>query len=159
MSASEDIRLTLTQEGAYSFRLDFHEHGVAELLTDEPAPLGEGQGPDPSRLLLASLGNCLAASLVFAMRKFNNQPGALRAEVSARRVRNDQGRWRIPRAQVQLHLAEGGGAHQHLERILGQFEAFCVVTQSVRDGIAVDVSVHDADGNMLLGDKSFEAGA
>jgi uncharacterized OsmC-like protein len=159
MSAGEEIRITLTQEGSYSFRLDFHEHGIPDLLTDEPEPLGEGLGPNPSRLLLASLGNCLAASLVFAMRKFHNEPGSIRAEVSARMVRNEQGRWRIPRAQVQLHLAEGGGVHKHLERILEQFESFCVVTQSVREGIEVDVSVHDMDGNMLLGDKSFEAGA
>lgn len=159
MSAGEEIRLTLTQEGSYNFRLDFHEHGIPDLLTDEAEPLGEGLGPNPSRLLLASVGNCLAASLVFAMRKFHNQPGSVRAEVSARLVRNEQGRWRIPRAQVQLHLAEGGGAHQHLERILEQFEAFCVVTQSVRDGIAVDVTVRDVDGNVLLGDKSFEGGA
>jgi hypothetical protein len=33
-----------------------------------------------------------------------------------------------------------------LERVLGQFEDFCIVTQSVRAGIAVDVRVVDAEG-------------
>ncbi|MCC6596281.1 MAG: OsmC family peroxiredoxin, partial [Rhodanobacteraceae bacterium] len=60
--------------------------------------------------------------------------------------RNAQGRWRIPRAQVTLTLADKAAALEHFERALAQFEQFCIVTQSVRDGIAVDVRVVDADG-------------
>ena len=56
-------------------------------------------------------------------------------------------------------MAEGAEAHQHMERVLEQFEEFCVVTQSVRQGIEVDVIVRDHDGRVLKGDKSFEAGA
>lgn len=43
--------------------------------------------------------------------------------------------------------------------MLAQFEDFCVVTQSVRQGIEVDVEVLDGEGRVLLGDKSFEAGS
>ena len=35
---------------------------------------------------------------------------------------------------------------QLIERVMAQFEEFCIVTQSVREGIAVDVTVIDADG-------------
>ena len=34
----------------------------------------------------------------------------------------------------------------NFERVMAQFEEFCIVTQSVREGIAVDVTVVDADG-------------
>ena len=34
-------------------------------------------------LLLAGVANCLAASLVFALRKFKNTPGPIRAEITA----------------------------------------------------------------------------
>jgi hypothetical protein len=37
----------------------------------------------------------------------------------------------------------------HLDRVLGQFEAFCTVTQSVGQGLPVTVSVFDADGVQL----------
>ncbi|HZH42836.1 MAG TPA: OsmC family protein [Lysobacter sp.] len=159
MSLGEPIRLSLEQEGDYAFRVSFHERALAPLLTDEAPPLGDGRGPSPALLLLTSIANCLAASLLFALRKYRNTPGVLRAEVVATPIRNAEGRWRIPSATVELQLADGGEAYTQLERILEQFEQFCVVTQSVRDGIDVAVNVRDAHGRVLHGDKSFEAGA
>lgn len=154
----QTIQIHLQQLDGYAFRVEFGE-GMVDLLTDEPAPLGAGAGPGPSRLLLAAVANCLAASLTFALRKFGNQPGPLRASVSGDMARNEAGRWRIPRVRVEIEMAEGPGSHQSLQRILDQFEDFCVVTQSVREGIKVQVEIRDADGRVLLGDKSFEAGS
>jgi organic hydroperoxide reductase OsmC/OhrA len=159
MSAGQPIRVTLEQEEGYAFRIRFDDQALQPLLSDETAPLGAGRGPDPSRLLLAAVANCLSASLLFALRKHKNTPGALRAEITATPMRNAEGRWRIPQAFVELRLAEGGEAHAQLDRILAQFEQFCIVTQSVREGIDVQVTVKDAHGRVLLGDKSFEAGA
>jgi len=155
---TKTIEVRLHQQAGYAFLVEFGE-GIEDLLTDEPAPLGEGKGPNPSRLLLASVANCLAASLTFALRKFGNTPGPIQAVISGEMARNEDGRWRVPRARAELTLAESPGAHKQLERILAQFENFCVVTQSVRDGIDVEVVVRDADGHVLMGDKSFEAGA
>lgn len=152
------IEITLHQQEGYAFRIEFGE-GIEDLLSDEPAPLGEGRGPNPSRLLLAAIANCLAASLTFALRKFGNQPGPITARISAQMERNEAGRWRIPRALAEITLAEHPGVHKQFDRILSQFEEFCIVTQSVRDGIDVEVIVRDADGHVLVGDRSFEAGA
>ncbi len=49
----------------YKFEIDFGDAG--HLFSDEPPPLGEGEGPNPSRLLAAAVANCLAASLLFAV--------------------------------------------------------------------------------------------
>jgi organic hydroperoxide reductase OsmC/OhrA len=118
-------------------------------MTDEPPPLGGGNGPNPSRLLLAAIANCLSASLLFALRKFKNQPGPVHAEVIGTLGRNEAGRLRVENVEVRLQLADTADGLQQLERILAQFEAFCVVTESVRNGIPVDVSVVDADGRQL----------
>jgi organic hydroperoxide reductase OsmC/OhrA len=150
MSDDRALQLTLTQEADYAFRIQFDGTGLDDLLSDEPPPLGGGQGPNPSRLLLAAVANCLVASLLFALRKFRNTPGPLRAEIRSAVERNADGRWRIPRAQVALHLAEPADAHQQLDRILAQFEQFCVVTQSVRQGIEVDVAVIDSTGRTVF---------
>ncbi len=67
-----------------------------------------------------------------------NQPEPITATAATRIARNPQKRLRIEGAQM-----------EHLDRILAQFEAFCIVTQSVRDGIPVNVSVVDAEGAAL----------
>jgi organic hydroperoxide reductase OsmC/OhrA len=149
MSEGTQIDITLEQTGDYEFRIRFEGSAVDDLITDEPPPLGADNGPNPSRLLLAAVANCLSASLLFALRKFKNQPGALRTTATAHTERDAEGRWRIPRADVVLHLAEPAAQYQNLERILAQFENFCVVTQSVRAGINVAVRVCDAKGVTL----------
>ena len=159
MSTEKPIRVTLEQDGDYAFRVSFEDTALEPLLTDESAPLGRDLGPNPSRLLLASVANCLVASLLFALRKQRNQPGKLRAQITASLMRNAEGRWRIPQAFVELQLPEGNEHYQHLDRVLEQFEEFCIVTQSVRQGIDVQVTVKDAHGHIVLGDKSFEAGS
>ncbi len=151
MSEETPIRLTLEQDGDYAFRIRFDETSLAPLLTDEPSPLGHDQGPNPSRLLAAAVANCLSASLLFALRKYRNAPGKLVTHATADLVRNEQGRLRVGHIHADIHLAEPGAAHQSLERILAQFENFCVVTESVRHGVDVTVSVTDADGVRLHG--------
>ena len=143
---SEDVRIVLEQESAYGFRVTFEGTGLDALHTDEPAPLGAGAGPNPSALLLSGIANCLSASLLFALRKFRNDPGPIRAEIVAHRERNAEGRWRIPRAEVAIHLSDKAADLEQFDRVLGQFEEFCIVTQSVREGVQVDVRIIDADG-------------
>lgn len=149
MSAPEALRLTLEQQQDYQFSIRFDGAGLESLMTDEPPPLGEGRGPNPSQLLLASIANCLSASLLFAMRKFRNEPARLRATVTAVRERNAAGRWRIPRAEVTIHLPDAADDYRNLDRILAQFEEFCIVTQSVREGIEVTTRIEDANGLRL----------
>ena len=119
------------------------------LLTDEVAPLGGNAGPSPVRLLAVAVGNCLAASLLFAMRKFKSDPGALRAVATVQMARNPQNRLRVGGIAVDLHLGIGASEVPSLERILGQFEEFCVVTQSVRLAFPVDMRVLDKTDTVL----------
>jgi hypothetical protein len=49
-------------------------------------------------------------------------------------------------------------ALKHAERAIAQFEDFCVVTQSVRAGIDVPVTVVDGAGVVLKGEVAAAAG-
>lgn len=149
MSETQSFGLSLEQVDDYEFRVRFDDTDVPDLITDESAPLGKEAGPNPARLLVTSVANCLAASLLFALRKFKNAPGSLRATAQATLARNEHRRWRVERVQVDLHLSDEAETFEHLERILGQFEDFCIVTQSVREGVEVDVHVHDGEGRKL----------
>ena len=139
-NTSFEIQLKLVDN--YIFEIDFGEFG--NIITDEPEPLGSGEGPNPVRLLAASVGNCLAASLLFAVRKFKEEPGGVSATVGGRLDRVD-GHWHVVEMLVTLRLGNATAAIPHLSRVLTQFEDFCVVTQSVRAGIPVQVEVRDAD--------------
>jgi hypothetical protein len=56
---------------------------------------------------------------------------------------------RVQRIAVEIRLGKPAGGMEHLERILGQFEDFCTVTQSVRAGIEVQVGIFDSTGARL----------
>lgn len=144
--ADDSFRIELRQQENYRFTVLFDKPGLAALVTDESPPLGAGTGPDPSRLLGVSVANCLAASLLFALRKYGNEPGPLRAVATVALQRNARGRLRIPRIDVDLHLGVAWRALKHADRAVDQFEDFCVVTQSVRGSIDVAVQVLDSEG-------------
>lgn len=143
------IEITLEQVTDYEFRVRFDDTAIPDLLTDETPPLGQGAGPNPSRMLAAAVANCLSASLLFALRKYKNQPGSLGAHARATLERNEKGRWRVVRIAVELSLSNVETDLSHLDRALAQFEDFCIVTESVRQGVPVDVSVRDATGTLL----------
>ncbi len=133
------------QEG-YRFNVEFDLAGVPGLQLDEPAPLGEGSGPNASRLLAASVANCLAASLLFCLNKFKQDPQGVVATVRGRLARNDKGRLRIGGFDVDIRIE---GSVERLAHCAEQFEEFCVVTDSVRRGIPVNVRVLDPGGQVI----------
>jgi len=148
------FQIELLQQAGYRFSVRFDDAGIPPLLTDEPPPLGANAGPNPSRLLGAAVANCLAGSLVFALRKFGNEPGPVRAVVTVQLERNAHGRFRVPRIAVQIHLALLKNEMAHLVRALAQYQDFCVVTQSVRPAIEVAVEVFDRAGELLQGEEA-----
>ena len=141
--------IELVQQADYRFEVHFDNPAVPLLTTDEAPPLGGDAGPNPARLLTAAVANCLSASLLFALRKFKNDPGALRASATTSLVRSEQNRLRVGRIQVDIHLGVAAAELKLLERALAQFEDFCVVTQSVRAAFPVDVRVLDSAGTVL----------
>lgn len=141
-----DFKLSLELIDDYKFVIDFGRFG--EVITDEPEPLGGGEGPNPSRVLAASVANCLAASLMFALRKYKDEPGKVSADVEGKVERVD-GRWRITHINVDLFLGNEQDNLAHLQQALEKFEDFCVVTQSVRHGIDVNVKVYDSNNTKV----------
>lgn len=141
--SDKQIVVQFTQEQDYRFRIEFGAEAPA-LLSDEPAPLGQGSGPSPVQLLAAAVGTCLSDSLYFALRKFRQSPEPIRCTVQADVGRNAEGRMRVTRIKADLTLGVAATELQHLDRVLEQFEQFCTVTQSVGQGIPIEVEVFDA---------------
>lgn len=133
-------RVALHPEGRYRYRVQT-DHPEWSWVVDEPPPLGEGAGPNPARLLAAAVGHCLASSLRYCLERARVQ-AEVSAAVEVEVRRNERGRWRIARAEAQLDLAGVPPAQRAaVDRCLGLFEDFCIVTASVRQGVPVDVRV------------------
>lgn len=131
-------------DSGYRFRVDFGG-GRGVLVMDEPPPLGEGSGPNASAVLGAAVGNCLSASLLYCLRKAHVDVESVATDVDVTLSRNSRGRLRVSAIRVQLRPAMAPGAEGRVGRCLELFEDFCVVTEAVREGIDVDVTVL-ADG-------------
>ena len=87
--------------------------------------------------------------MVLALLKSRQAPEPIRAVVEATVDRNAEKRLRVQRIAVRITLGVSATSLQHLDRALAQFEGFCTVAESVRQGIAIGVEVYDAEGKRL----------
>ncbi|MEM3527711.1 MAG: OsmC family protein [Candidatus Bathyarchaeia archaeon] len=145
--SSEPERFTtiLERSDGYRFNVRFDSPDLPEMIMDEPKPLGEGSGPNASRLLSAAVGHCLSASLLFCLSKARLNVEGVETTVEVSFRRNEKGRLRIGSLKVHLNLSIRREDVERLKRCLELFEDFCVVTQSVRQGIPVSVDVTTRD--------------
>jgi LmbE family N-acetylglucosaminyl deacetylase/uncharacterized OsmC-like protein len=144
------VEVVLDLEEGYRFRVGF-EPAAGSLVMDEPAPLGQGAGPNAARVLAAAVGNCLSASLLFCLRKARVDVRAVRTVARALLVRNERGRLRVGEVRVSIQ-PEIAGDTSRVGRCLELFEDYCVVTDSVRHGLPVSVAVSPrASGDQAAG--------
>ena len=146
--SEKTIQVSLRQQHDYRFDIVFGGD-VPTVISDEPAPLGTGQGPSPVQLLSAAVGNCLSDSLLFALRKFKQAPEPIRCQITSEVGRNADNRLRVLGIHAVLTLGVPGDRLEHLGRVLDTFETYCTVTQSVGQGIPVTIQVIDSQGQIL----------
>lgn len=145
---SETATVTITQQQNYQFLVDFGD-AIPTMMADAPVPAGEGTGPDPEHILLAAVANCLSASLLFSLQKFKQDAGGITTKATCTLGRNEKNRLRVQMIDVSIQIKKPGVEVEHLDRILGQFEEFCTVSQSVQAGIPIKVRVLDGTGITL----------
>ncbi|QWE16014.1 OsmC family protein [Polynucleobacter sp. AP-Nino-20-G2] len=146
MGESPSVRLV--QQSDYQFSIYYNEERDP-IFGDEPPPLGRSQGATPSQFLLAGVANCLSDSLLFALRKFKQNPEPIETKASCEIGRNDQNRLRILKIDVEIRVGVPGETLENLDRVLAQFQDFCTVSSSVSLGIPVNVTVIDSQDKLL----------
>nr|VFK81127.1 MAG: Uncharacterized OsmC-related protein [Candidatus Kentron sp. SD] len=149
--SAEVGRFTIKMEHleGFEYKVKFDWPQPDELLMDEPAPLGEQKGPNASRLLAAAVGNCLTASLMYCTGKHEPPDQGAKTEVTCVMVRNEKKLMRV--GGMEVNITVGGGLEQseRIKRCLELFEDFCVVTDSVKKGIPIQVTVRNESGEVL----------
>ena len=148
---SEAGRFTINLEHLkdYEIKVKFDWDSAADVLMDEPPPLGGRAGPNASRMLAAAAANCLSASLLFCVNKSDVAPESVKTTATCKIVRNEKGRLRVGGIEVRITVTDEMEQSARMKRCLGLFEDFCVVTDSIRQGIPVDVTVENSAGEVL----------
>jgi len=144
---AKQFRVTMSRREGFAFSAGFDDDAWPAVLVDEPAPLGQGAGPNPTRLLGAAVGTCLSASLLFCLGKARVDVGAFESVVEGTVARADDGRLRITELRVTLAPSVRDADRERMQRCLSLFEDFCTVTASVRKGIPVHVEVAPTSGD------------
>ena len=145
MSEAGRFTIELEQLQDYRINVKFDWPGAADVLMDEPPPLGGQAGPNAARMVAAAAGNCLSASLLFCLTKTMDAvpEHAVKTEVTCQMVRNEQRKLRIGGLEAHLTISEELEQSPRLKRCLELFEDFCVVSASIRQGIPIQVTVRN----------------
>ena len=133
----ETFKVSMEMVEGYRFHIDMNS--AQEIFMDEPKPLGSGEYPNAGKFLAAAVGNCLCESLSFCVRRTHTEMLSLKAEVLSKMERNERGRLRITHIKVTLHPELSDPSKMKLCQDI--FEDFCIVSQSVKAGIPMDVEV------------------
>jgi organic hydroperoxide reductase OsmC/OhrA len=140
MSELISTRLVLLE--GYRFKVEFDVYDIPSLVVDEMKPIGEGKGPNPTRLLSAAVGHCISSSLMYCLGKAKVHVKKLETTVQAKVQKNKDGYLRIAGLDVQVRIEVSEEDKARVPRCLKIFENYCTVTQSVRKGIEVKVSIN-----------------
>ncbi len=121
----------------YRLKVKFDGEELGNLTMDEPPPVGSGSGPNPAMLISAAVGGCLTESLLFCLRKSHADVKGMKTRIITTLKRNERGRLRIGAITIELepHVDD----ITKLARCREIFEDYCVVTESVKNGIPVEI--------------------
>jgi uncharacterized OsmC-like protein len=141
LSEEHSFGVSMRRQEGFKFEVDFGLEGVGPLYMDEPEPVGGNSGPNASKVLAATMGNCVTASLLFCLQKARAKVGGVETKVDGIMRRNGKGRWRIAEINVEISPEIAEEYDSQYERCLGLFEEFCVVSKSIEQGIPLNVKV------------------
>jgi len=139
----------LVQQKDFQFAIHFRDE-LPPFIADEPPPLGNSSGPSPAQMLAAAVANCLSDSLIFALKKFKQDPSPIETIASCNVGRNLESRLRVLSINVQINLGVSAESLENLDRVLGQFQDFCTVSSSINPHIPVQIEIFDSNGEQLF---------
>lgn len=152
---SEDVKtkvgITLDEsESQMVFKCDLGNMKVKDCYIDEEHPQEVDMlGPNPSRLLGLAILGCLSASFIFCLKKRKFKVDDFSAEAEVIISRNEKGFLRVKNIDVNIkpNITDPDAlkrAKQCLKTAkdgVSFFEQYCTVTQSIRSGIDVNVTL------------------
>jgi organic hydroperoxide reductase OsmC/OhrA len=144
MTDTEDhgFELRMVKTGPIEFKTIFDQEHFPELMFDEPERSGgANEYPNAARIVTAAIANCLSASLSFCLTKSKVEIEELKTKAKCTMGRNEDGRLRIKKIAVEIETRLDEEKEKKIKRCIDMFEKFCVVSQSLAEGIEIEAKV------------------
>ena len=155
--SDHEISVTMEHIKDFQFKVTFDDK-LNSLVMDEPPPLGSDKGPNATNVLSAAIANCLTASLLFCLTKTRVKPISLTTTVTTHTSRDDNKRIRINDSHVSIALDLADEDQNRLSRCTNLFEDYCIVSQSIRQGIDISVDIRDRQGEIIYDSRDESGG-
>ncbi|MCG3218366.1 MAG: OsmC family protein [Candidatus Heimdallarchaeota archaeon] len=139
-----EFELRMVKTGPIEFKTIFDQEHFPELMFDEPERSGgENKYPNAARIVTAAIANCLSASLSFCLTKSKVEIEELKTRAKCTMGRNEEGRLRIKKVEIEIETKLDQEKEKKIKRCIEMFEKFCVVSQSLTEGIEIEAKVKE----------------
>ncbi|MFX1388862.1 MAG: OsmC family protein [Promethearchaeota archaeon] len=145
MSIELKSKVGLKQEEVMIFKCDLGKINMHNLYIDENHQKETDKiGPSPTKLLALSVLGCLAASFAFCIQKKNLFLSNLDGIATVTIARNNEGFWRIKKIDTKLIVKTNDPIiKKRINQCKKFFEQYCIISESIRKGIDLDVIIED----------------
>ncbi|UCC19418.1 MAG: OsmC family protein [Promethearchaeota archaeon] len=125
------------------FKCDLGKIQMTDLFIDEQHKKSTDKiGPNPAKLLALSVLGCLAASFAFCLQKTNFSLSDLDGKAVIISKRNEKGFWRLQKLDIKLNpKIDNPEMRKRANQCIKFFEQYCIISESVRNGIDIDVKI------------------
>jgi len=125
------------------FKCDLGQIQMNDLFIDEKHKKSVDKiGPNPSKLLALSVLGCLAASFAFCLQKKNFTLSDLEGKAIILSKKNEKGFWRLKKINIKLTpKIDNPEMRKRVEQCIEVFEQFCFISESLRNGIDLEVKI------------------
>ena len=133
ISYSENIHFTAKARSFTGFHID------------EPESFhGTDLGPSSTEYLLIGIGGCMGSSLAYCLQKRKIKIKDMEIIVDGKlKVEGPKNHLRLAKVNVELFLSlKKGNSSQNVDTCINNFLEYCVLTNSVIQGIPIDIKVN-----------------
>ena len=143
MSNESKVKVGIKLEEEMTYKCDLGQIKMEDLFIDETNKrLSDKIGPNPSSLLALSVLGCLAASFTFCLKKKNFALTKLDGKAEVVIKRNEKEFWRVKKIDVNITpKIDNPKLRKRADQCKNFFEQYCIIAESVRDGIEVNVNL------------------
>ena len=143
MSHELKTKVSLKQEDEMIYKCDLGGIKIHNLYIDESnKDLKEKLGPSPAKLLALSILGCLTASFEFCLLKRDICLSDLEGKAEVTIARNEKNFWRVKKIDIKIIPKVANlKMLKRIDQCKKFFEQFCIISESVREGIDLKVNL------------------